>query len=248
MAQAFAVLREQAGHGETDAFPASEFALDRRYDHVVALSRSGTTTEIVRLLESVTACPSTLITTSPERPAAQRAGSVVSLGFADEESVVQTRFATTALALWRAFLGADLSAAIEDARGEVAAPLDGQWLTRRQFSFLGTGWTVGLANEAALKLRESAQAWTESYPAMEFRHGPISVIDNRSLVWIFGAAPHGLVDELGGTGTIVVQSTLDPMAHLVGAQRLAVALATRAGLDPDAPRNLTRAIVLTSQE
>src|SRR3712207_7559300 len=42
-------------------------------------------------------------------------------------------------------------------------------------TFLGRGWTIGLANEAALKLRESAQAWTESYPAMEYRHGPISI-------------------------------------------------------------------------
>jgi len=35
------------------------------------------------------------------------------------------------------------------------------------------------------------------------------------------------------------------MAQLLGAQRLAVAIAERRGLDPDAPRNLTRSIVLT---
>ena len=43
------------------------------------------------------------------------------------------------------------------------------------FVFLGRGWTVGLANEAALKMREASGAWAESYPAMEYRHGPISV-------------------------------------------------------------------------
>src|SRR4051794_23541904 len=40
VAQAYAVLREQAGHGETDAFPASEFPDGRRYERLVAISRS----------------------------------------------------------------------------------------------------------------------------------------------------------------------------------------------------------------
>src|SRR4051812_45267469 len=37
MAKAYATLREQAGHGETDAFQASEFPLNRRYDRVVTI-------------------------------------------------------------------------------------------------------------------------------------------------------------------------------------------------------------------
>jgi fructoselysine-6-P-deglycase FrlB-like protein len=81
---------------------------------------------------------------------------------------------------------------------------------------------------------------------MEFRHGPLSVTGSSSLVWFFGAPPVGLVAEIAATGGIVEQSGLDPMAHLVLAQRLAAALAQRRGLDPDAPRNLTRSIVLTS--
>ncbi|HSY00074.1 MAG TPA: sugar isomerase, partial [Streptomyces sp.] len=38
MAHAYAVLRESAGHGETDAFPASEMPTGRTYDRVVALT------------------------------------------------------------------------------------------------------------------------------------------------------------------------------------------------------------------
>src|SRR5436309_7319242 len=45
IAQAMAALRETAGHGETDAFAASEAQLTREYDAVLAVSRSGTTTE-----------------------------------------------------------------------------------------------------------------------------------------------------------------------------------------------------------
>src|SRR5689334_6910331 len=51
MAQAYAAAREEAGQGETDAFAASEMPAGRRYDRVLVLSRSGTTTEIVQLLD-----------------------------------------------------------------------------------------------------------------------------------------------------------------------------------------------------
>ena len=180
MAQSSRHCASRAGHGETDAFPASEFPAGRHYDRVVALTRSGTTTEIVDCAGLARwPGPPTVIT---DRSATTRSAAVGrrrrALDFADERSVVQTRFATTALALWRAYLGAELSAAIADAAAVVASDAStATWTQRAQFTFLGTGWTVGLASEAALKLRESAQAWTEAYPAMEFRHGPISVVD-----------------------------------------------------------------------
>jgi fructoselysine-6-P-deglycase FrlB-like protein len=242
MAQSFAALREAAGAGETDAFPASEFPRGRGYERVVALTRSGTTTEVLRLLDAVSD-RATVITTGTGLPAARAASAAVALDFADERSVVQTRFATSALALWRAHLGEDLSATVADADAALTAPIE-PYLQRSQFTFLGTGWTVGLAHEAALKLREAAQAWTESYPAMEFRHGPISVTDSASVVWVFGVTPDGLAEELETSGALVEQSGLDPMAHLIAAQRLAVELAALRGLDPDAPRNLRRSIVL----
>ena len=51
IAQSYAALREASGQGETDAFAASEMPVRRRYDRVVVLSRSGTTTEILQLLD-----------------------------------------------------------------------------------------------------------------------------------------------------------------------------------------------------
>src|SRR4029453_5024349 len=51
IAQSYAWLREAGGHGETDAFAASEAFVDRGYDAVVALTRSGTTTEGLALVE-----------------------------------------------------------------------------------------------------------------------------------------------------------------------------------------------------
>jgi fructoselysine-6-P-deglycase FrlB-like protein len=243
VAQCYAALRERAGLGETDAFAASEALIERRYDRIVAITRSGTTTEVLDVLRRAPA-PTVAITADGGTPAADAATDTVTLPFADEQSVVQTRFATTTLALLRAHLGEDLSSVIADGRTAVASELPVGVLERSQFTFLGRGWTVGLANEAALKFREASLSWSESYPAMEYRHGPISIADTRSVVWMLGQAPDRLHDEIVETGAIWVDSRLDPMAELIRAQRTAIALADARGLDPDQPRNLTRSVIL----
>src|SRR5262245_9895937 len=46
-ATTIAALRESRKYGETDAFAASEAPLDRGYDRIVAISRSGTTSELL---------------------------------------------------------------------------------------------------------------------------------------------------------------------------------------------------------
>jgi fructoselysine-6-P-deglycase FrlB-like protein len=244
MAQAWAALREAAGNGRTDAFAASEIPAGRRYDVVVALSRSGTTTEVVHALTRVAAGRTVAITAVAGTPVADAADDAVVLDFADEASVVQTRFATTALTLLRAHEGIDVAAAADDAERALSLPLPD---FADRWAFLGRGWTVGLAHEAALKLREAAQAWTEAYPVFEYRHGPISIAGPGAAVWFLGAPSDGIADQVTAAGGTVITPDLDPLASLVLAQRTAVALAEAAGLDPDNPRNLTRSVVLTPE-
>ncbi|MFE2297739.1 SIS domain-containing protein [Streptomyces sp. NPDC059445] len=245
MAQAAAVLREQSGQGETDAFAASEFPAGRSYDRVVALTRSGTTTEVLELLGLLRGrTRTTAVTADPDTPVMKSADDVVVLGFADERSVVQTRFATTALTLLRAHLGLHGEAVVADARTALDTPLPEELVGCSQFTFLGRGWTVGLANEAGLKMREASLAWTEAYPAMEYRHGPISITTRGTATWMLGEAPDGLAEQVRGTGGLWVGGGLDPLAELVRAQRLAVAVAAARGLDPDRPRHLTRSVIL----
>lgn len=244
MAQAYAGLRESAGRGETDAFPASEAPTGRGYDRVVAISRSGTTSEVVAFLE---ACghPSTALVAVEDSPVADRATAVIGMPFADERSVVQTRFATSALALLRANLGDDIGAIAAQGREALAEPLRVDPEGFDHFVFLARGWAIGAANEAALKLREAAGATSESYPAMEYRHGPISLAGPRSLIWSFGPEDPALAADVRRTGATVLTTDEDPMADLVRVHRLAVALAEHRGLDPDEPRHLTRSVVLT---
>ncbi|CAM3564216.1 SIS domain-containing protein [Stackebrandtia soli] len=243
MAQSYATLREALGQGETDAFAASEFPAGRAYDRLIAISRSGTTSEVVALLDRIST-PSTAVIGVAGTPIDDLADASVVLDFADERSVVQTRYATSALALLRAHLGEDLTVAIADARIALGSDLPIDLDDIEQITYLGRGWTVGLAHEAGLKMREAATFWTESYPAMEYRHGPISITGPNRAAWMFGDAPEGLAADVAATGGQFIDSHLDPLADLVRAQRVAIELATRRGLDPDNPRHLTRSVIL----
>jgi fructoselysine-6-P-deglycase FrlB-like protein len=250
MSQAYAGLREGAGRGETDAFAASEFPDARRYDRVVAISRSGTTTEVVRLLDTLrdAGVATTTVTAVEGSPAAVAASASVVLGFADERSVVQTRFATSVLAMLRATLGEDLERTALEAETVLAGdlpPVDPTAVDH--VVFLAHGWTVGVANEAALKLREAAQVHTESYPAMEYRHGPLSLAGPSSLVWILASPDADVAADVRATGATVLERPAgrDPLAELVLIHRFAVAVAAARGLDPDHPRHLTRSVVLS---
>jgi fructoselysine-6-P-deglycase FrlB-like protein len=245
IALAYAALREEKNLGTTDAAIASGLSPHRSYGRVVAISRSGTTTEVLRTLEGLRGRTATVaVTAVPDSPVAAAADDTIVLDFADEQSVVQTRFATTALALLRAHVGDRLEAAIADGEAALARALPAGPSDFTQFVFLGQGWTVGLANEAALKLREAASAWTEAYPAMEYRHGPISATGRGTLVWALGAVDPGVLADAADTGATIISEGSDPMAELVLIQRLAVELAEAEGLDPDHPKYLTRSVVL----
>jgi fructoselysine-6-P-deglycase FrlB-like protein len=172
---------------------------------------------------------------------------VVLLPEVDEQSVVQTRFATSTVALLRAALGEDLRPAVAEARAVLAESEESALAglaDAEQVTFVGTGWSVGLAEEAALKLRESAQFWTESYPAMEYRHGPIAIAAPGRATWAFGPVPDGLAEQVAATGGHFEHRDVDPLAELVRVHRLCIAKARQADVDPDHPRHLTRSVVL----
>ena len=245
VAQAVAALRESAGYGPTDAYTATEARLDRMYPELLVLSRSGTTTEICHLLERrPKGTRATAAVAVPDTPVARAADDAVVLDYADEQSVVQTRFATSLVVASRAALGEDTEALASSAEAVLGGPLPDGVVEARQSVFLGSGWSIGLAHEAALKLREATLAWSESYPAMEYRHGPVALAEPGTVVWIFGYAPEGLVAQIQSTGATVVDDPLDALVDLVRVHRVALARASRLGLDPDRPRNLTRSVVL----
>src|SRR5271170_2464667 len=246
VARCYASLREATGQGETDAFPASEIPAARRYDRMVYVSRTGTTTEVLDALRRVPAgVRTTAIAADPGSPLVQEAGAVVLLDFSAERSVVSSGFITSTIVMLRAHLGEDLRALPDAAARALARPLPPGLSERTEFTFLGRGWAAAVADEAALKLREASRTWAESYPAMEYRHGPISVSDPDTVVWALGEVPADLLSDARRTGAMVIASDADPLIGLIGAQRLAAMLAERKGIDPDQPRALSRSVILT---
>lgn len=244
---AYAYLRNDAGIGRTRSAIPTELTWIDDDEHIVVISRSGTTADVIEIVERyhdthrITAILGDVAT-----PLGTLCTRIVHLGFADEKSVVQTRFATTVLTTLRASIDAVPESLIEDARTALELPLPVDPATVKQVVFLGHRWSVGLAHEAALKLRESAGAWTEAYPVWEYQHGPISCAGPDSLVWVLGELPEIVAADIRATGATVYVDELDPQANLVLAHRLAVALAREADRDPDTPPFLNRSVLATS--
>jgi fructoselysine-6-P-deglycase FrlB-like protein len=246
MAAVYAWLREQSGHGQTDAVIASELPqVLREYDRVVAISRSGTTTEVHQALTRLgDRAPITAVLGQLDTPIAALATDIIDLSYADERSVVQTRFPTTLLTLLRTQLGDDANARAELIRsGEAAVQAEVSEALPRQLVVLASGWAAGLAEEAALKCREAVGMWAEAYATGEYRHGPISVAGPDTLVWAMTPLSEVEIAVIEATGARIHHGGAEPQAELVLLQRHAVAWAASVGRNADLPVHLSRSVV-----
>jgi fructoselysine-6-P-deglycase FrlB-like protein len=245
VAQAVACYRERQGAGESDAFPGSEVPAGRAWSDVIAISRSGTTTEIIDAVKVLPEAVNVLgIIAEAGSPLGERVTTELDLPFADEQSVVQTRFATTVLALLLGAYGWDVEASARRAEAFLSESLP-EWAPEvKQFVFLGRGVGAALANEAALKFREILATWSEAYPTMEYRHGPISATGEQTLVWIMDAEEPSIDDQIRATGARVIRGEGDPLAELVRIHRFAEGLVDHRGINPDRPPHIGRSVVL----
>jgi fructoselysine-6-P-deglycase FrlB-like protein len=245
VAQAAAIFRERQGHGETDAFPGSEVPPGRPWEKVIAVSRSGTTTEVIEAVRRLPPGTEVLgITAGAGTPLSDVLTQELELPFADERSVVQTRFATAVLTLLLGAYGWDVEASARRAEAHLLEPLPAWAAEIEQFVFLGRGVGMAIAHEAALKFREILGTWSEAYATMEYRHGPISAINRRSLVWILDPEEPSIDEQIRATGARLIRSQGDPLAELVRIHRFADGLAGLRGINPDQPPHISRSVVL----
>ena len=240
---AYAHRRQQLCGTVTRAAIASELDELVRYDRVLYLSRSGTTADVLSADIELAGCsPTVAICGTPGAPLVAQADESVLLSFADESSIVQTRFATTALLLLRRSLGEDVSALPDVAEEALADELPLDPMRHRHVVFLGSGWTIGIAQEAALKCREAAALTTEAYAVGEYRHGPIALAGEGTLVWSFAPVPADVRSAVTATGADFRETRRDALAELVLAHRVALAVALARGLNPDTPQHLSRSV------
>lgn len=146
----------------------------------------------------------------------------------------------------------DWSAAVE-----VLAPA-------RNIMVVGRGISFPIAQEAALKFKETSALQAEAFSGAEIKHGPMALIDDGYPLLIFatrGPAQAGLValaDEMRGRGARVLLAApedvagrdldlpiaghpdLDPIAAIQAFYVMAARLSRARGLDPDRPRHLSK--------
>ncbi len=165
---------------------------------LVAISRSGTTTETVRAVERFASEKrgDVVVISNYEEGLSRLGDLAVTIPSGQEESVAQTRsFASmyVAAAAFCARMAArsDLLRGMSDLPG-VGERLLSQYKTYAQemggnldfdrFYFLGSGIRYGLACEANLKMKEMTLTHSEPFHFLEFRHGPMSMVHEHTVV------------------------------------------------------------------
>ncbi len=258
-------------------------------DSAVLISRSGTTSEILLAGEMLEKYKTNRISLTC------RAGSSLSqmgeyrylIDNADEKSVVMTRSFTSML-LQIQILAARYSGNQAFFDQLATLPAIGATIMKKyeglatdiisannftKFIYLGHGPHFGLASEGMLKVKEMSVANSEAYHSLEYRHGPMSLVDDNTLIIYLlsdqtGDAETKLIGEmnaLGGKSLVICEtanahvrahadyivelnSGVEENARLVLAlpilQILAYENALKKGMEPDEPRNLTQVVTL----
>jgi glucosamine--fructose-6-phosphate aminotransferase (isomerizing) len=257
----------------------------------IVISRSGTTTEAVlaaRKMKNELGMPTCAVSCRPESELVGICDRALLAEAADERSVVMTRsFTSMLLAIQRLaaehsqngdFLkeleslprqGIDIVERARTLAREIVR--DNKWTS---FVYLGQGPYYGLSCEAMLKMKEMSLSVSEAYHTLEYRHGPMSMVNDRMLITFFisdkGAKEEAAllkemkklgakiltVCENGGGGIressdycLELNSGLSDSARLILCipivQLLAYHWARVKGIDPDHPKNLTQVVRLT---
>ncbi|NQV30251.1 MAG: SIS domain-containing protein [Candidatus Marinimicrobia bacterium] len=282
--------------GQAQAIPSADvifysnlYAQKGGIDSAVLISRSGTTSEILLAGDTLKKYNTNRISLTC------RAGSSLSqmgeyrylIDNADEKSVVMTRSFTSMLLQLQilasrfsgnqAFFdqlaslpetGINLMKKYEGLAGEIISANNFS-----KFIYLGHGPHFGLASEGMLKVKEMSIANSEAYHSLEYRHGPMSLVDDDTLIIYLlsdhtGSAETKLIGEmnaLGGKSLVICEtanaevrahadyivelgSGVEENARLILAlptlQILAYENALKKGMEPDEPRNLTQVVML----
>jgi glucosamine--fructose-6-phosphate aminotransferase (isomerizing) len=237
---------------------------------VVAASQSGRTPEIATMVQRLGAsgARTLAVTNEPESPLASAAGAEVDLRACVERAVPATKTFTAQLAAFAVLAAAlgdvpwqereldrlpDAVASVLEDTGPPQA-LAEDWKTAEGLLVTARGWLYPAALETALKVREAALLGAEGYSAADLLHGPIAAVDAGAPVLAMSrpgptaadveTAARALRERGADVRALplpgVLPEALAPLPAAVRGQQLALELAVRRGLDPDAPRGLSK--------
>lgn len=249
---------------------------------VIGISQSGRSVDVAEVVAAARrqGALTVAITNDPVSPLAQHSGHVLPLVAGPEQAVAATKTFTASLAALAALVAGwaqhrDLGRALARLPDAVAAVVDREntvkALARRHakrdpWIVTTRGYMLGVADEAALKLKETAYAFAESLSAAELLHGPIAALDRTRTVLLLlppGRTRAGLIEVRvalrqrsvptltfafgDDPGDLAVDArlpeTLTPVAAAPAAHLFAYHVAVARGLNPDAPRGLRKVTV-----
>ncbi len=236
---------------------------------VIALSRSGESTETVAAATVSRARGHKVlsITCAPGSALCAPAHRVIEFETHPDEGIVMTASASLMLLAGFALSGLPINTALAHSAKAALDALQAADLApfhaRSHVVFLGGGAHYGVALEGALKLQEMAICYTQAFHPGEYRHGPVSLVDDRTAIVMLyhpetAALEAKLVKELQDLGAFVLglggpgdlSIPLASGADLRGAealpalQMLGELYARAKGIDTTAPRHLTKVVRL----
>ena len=247
---------------------------------LVAISRSGTTTETVKAAEKFKEEErgEVVVISNYDETLSSLADVNIVISKGQEESVAQTRSFATMYVAATAFC-AKVAGRDDLISAMMKLPDVGNWvignyesyakslgvnLSFDRFYFLGSGIRYGLACEVNLKMKEMTLTHSEPFHFLEFRHGPMSLVNQTAVVvgmlsdvnQVYEAKVLSEMQALGGTvaslgeseANVVFESGLPEsvrgVLYLPVVQLMAFYRSVAKGLNPDRPNNLTAVVKL----
>ncbi|WP_394646505.1 SIS domain-containing protein [uncultured Sphingomonas sp.] len=243
----------------------------------IAISQSGRSPDLLATVAAQKAAGAHVValvndTTSP---LADAADTLVPLMAGPEKSVAATKSYITALAA-QALLVAEWAddAKLREAVDRLPARLAEAWaldwsevvdmlVDANNLFVIGRGLGFGIAQEAALKLKETCALHAEAFSAAEVRHGPMAIVNEGFPLIAFatsdtaGDGVREAAAEFAGRGARVALAdarangdshppaltdhpAIEPILSIQSFYRMANALSVARGLDPDAPLHLSK--------
>ncbi|WP_281931062.1 SIS domain-containing protein [Roseibium album] len=245
---------------------------------VIPISQSGASPDILSVVESATkqGAVSVGLTNTADSPLARISSSAIDICAGPEKSVAATKtYVNSVLAglLLLAEIGGDneLLKALAEVPDHFENAIGKDWDAladpiekRGSLYVIGRGPGLAVANEAALKFKETCQIHAEAYSSAEVMHGPVSIVEDGYPVLVLGvrdAAEDGLAeaaDRMATQGGVVFATTdkvkranrlefeaaghplTDAITQIVSFYAFIEWFARGRGFNPDVPKHLKK--------
>ncbi len=244
----------------------------------LSISQSGKSPDIVAMAQSArrNGAYSVALTNTTGSPLAGAADLAIDLSAGPEQSVAATKSFVSSVVAGLAILGHWAEDKALLASLQVLPDLFGKAITRdwtplmaalkgrNSLYVLGRGPALAIAEEAALKFKETCGMHAEAYSAAEVLHGPARIVEAGFPVLALASRDAGeagvaeIADRLAGQGATVLATTTrtavaaqlpaiatghpitDALPLIVSFYAFAEALSRQRGLDPDRPPHLNK--------